>query len=113
MLGQEIGDGDGDVRTCERHDRAVSSEDFDIAVSPAELARRIRNRLSIHFDDAIHEIHDPVVEHAGPGIQAALVAPVEHQARFRHFDEERGPSRVFGTIVTMLARNDGDVGLRL
>lgn len=53
--------------------------------------RRVQNRISVHFQGAIDEVHDPVVLNSGPRVQTALGLAVEVKARIRHFHGKRGP----------------------
>src|SRR5204862_49921 len=65
--------------------------------------RRVRSRLAVDFENAGHEVDDPVVLQTGARVQAALLVPVEVQAGLSDFDDEDRPRRVLTTIVAWTA----------
>lgn len=54
-----------------------------------------------------------VCRDAGTGIQAALVSPVECQARFRDLDDQHRLHRMLAAVVAHTSPHRGDIGLRL
>src|SRR6266498_2798702 len=89
--GQEIDNADAGGTEGKRRDESLGPERLDGAIPPAEGRRGVLYRIAIHFEHAIHEIHDPVVDEPGTGVDAALVVTVEGEARFADLDDEDRP----------------------
>lgn len=66
----------------------------------------------MHFDRAVDEIHDPVVEYASGSIELGLFAAVEVETAFCHFDQQENfvGRRMVRAIILRGCPND--VGLR-
>src|SRR5207244_2354968 len=73
--GQEVRDEEASVRHGERGDGRAGLEHFDRAISPAERRGLVTDRLAVHLEDSIHQIDDPVIGNAGPGVDVFLYVP--------------------------------------
>src|SRR5882724_3088317 len=113
FLGQEIADENAGSRRGQELDGGPGVQDLLRSVAPAERRRRVRDRPSVDFQDAIDEVHDPEVLQASAGVDAALVLAVEGQARLRDLDDERGPRGMLTAVAPTRAARDRDVGLGL
>ena len=67
----------------------------------------------MHLEDAIDEVHDPVVLDSRPRVEAALVQPVECEARLRDLDHQGWTGRVRVVVIAGAAGNDDEIGLWL
>jgi hypothetical protein len=76
-------------------------------------AEPFANRITVNFDCPVHEVHDPVVIEASPGIDASLETAIQADARVGDLDDERGCRGMAGRGVASAAADDGDVRLRL
>src|SRR3989442_4316273 len=65
------------------------------------------------LESPIDEVDDPIVRHAGAGVEAALHVPVECQARLRDLHDERRPRGMGLAVVAPTAGYHGEVGLWL
>src|SRR5207245_11060406 len=79
------------------------------AVAPGKGRERVGTGIAEHFEDALDEIHDPVVGDAGPGVKAALVVPVQSQARVADLDEQHGLRGMAQYVVAKAAGHGGHV----
>src|SRR5262245_43811722 len=61
----------------------------------------------------LDEIDDPVVGDGGASVEAALLTPVEGQARLGHLHEQGRSGGVPGEIIPRLPGNHDDIGLGL
>src|SRR5213593_555300 len=113
FLRQEVADENAGSRRDQELDEGLGAQDLPRSVAPAERRRRVRDRPPVDFQDAIDEVHDPVVVQASAGVEAALVLPVEGQARLRDLDDERRPRGMLTAVAPTSAARDRDVGLWL
>src|SRR2546426_8064852 len=113
FLRQEVADENAGSRRDQELDEGLDAQDLPRSVAPAERRRRIRDGPPVDFQDAIDEVHDPVVVQASAGVEAALVLPVEGQARLRDLDDERGPRGMLTAIAPPISACDCDGGLGL
>jgi len=90
FLGQEVADENAGPWSGQELDEGLGAQDLLRSVAPAERRRRVRDRPSVDFQDAIDQVHEPVVLQASASVEAALVLPVEGQSRLRDLDDERG-----------------------
>src|ERR1700730_8331155 len=79
--GKEIEDAEPYARQCERGDGRVAHEHLDGPVAPTERRGRVRGRTAVYLEDAVNQIHDPVVGDTGAGVEAALVVAVQSEAQ--------------------------------
>jgi hypothetical protein len=73
----------------------------------------LANRLTANLNRSVHQIDDPVVVDAGPGIDASLETAIHAEARVCHLDDEGCRRRMARRSVTGAAKDDGNVRLRL
>src|SRR5262249_58365724 len=85
----------------------------DVRVAPTEIGVSVLDRLPIHLEHAVHQVHDPVVRNARPRVRAALVTPVEGQTRVGDLYDEDGLRRMVREVVTLAAGDNKDVGFGL
>jgi cytochrome c553 len=83
----------------------------DRSIAPAEGRARVGLGVAVHLERALREIHDPVVDEAGAGVEAALVLAVQSEAGVAHLDHEYGPRGVAGLVVTKTPGHHGQVRL--
>src|SRR5262245_2063916 len=88
--GKQVGDADAGTWQRQRRHGGLGAERHERSVTPAERDVRVGNRPAVHLEEAIHQVHDPVVGEAGPGIEATLVLAVQREARLAGFDHEHG-----------------------
>lgn len=74
---------------------------------------RIGDRCSVHLQDVVHQVDDPVVGHAGPGVEAGVLPAVERETGERDLDDKSRSGRMRRQVVTRRTGQDGDVGLGL
>src|SRR3989442_2593339 len=91
FLGQEVADENAGSRCGQELDEGLGAQDLLRSVAPAERRRRVRDRTSVDFQDAIDQVHDPVVLQTSASVEAALALPVEGEARLRDLDDQPGP----------------------
>src|SRR5919201_288810 len=60
-LRQQIGDADALGQGSKGRDRGIGIERFDRSVAPAPADRAVSRRLAVDFEDALHEVDDPVI----------------------------------------------------
>src|SRR5213593_2577517 len=113
FLRQEVADENAGSRRDQELDEGLGAQDLPRSVAPAERRRRVRDRPSVDSQNAIDQVHDPVVVQASAGVEAALVLPVEGQARLRDLDDERRPRGMLTAVAPTSAARDRDVGLWL
>src|SRR5713101_7986165 len=113
FLGQEVTDENAGSRCGQGLDEGLAAQDLLRSVAPAERRRRVRDRPSVDFQDAIDQVHDPVVLQTSASVEAALALPVEGEARLRDLDDERGPRGMLTAVAPTSAARDRDVGLWL
>src|SRR5256712_4231887 len=113
FLGQEVADENAGSRCGQELDERRGAQDLLRGVAPAERRRRVRDRPSVDFQNAIDQVHDPVVLQTSASVEAALVLPVEGEARLRDLDDERGPRGMLTAVAPTSAARDRDVGLWL
>src|SRR6058998_1342157 len=113
FLGQEVADENAGPWSGQELDEGLGAQDLLRSVAPAERRRRVRDRPSVDFQDAIDQVHEPVVLQASASVEAALVLPVEGQARLRDLDDERGPRGMLTAVASTSAVRDRDIGLGL
>ena len=112
-LRQQVGDADQRSRRRQRRNGPLDAQRVGRAVPPAESSSGVGHRVAVDLEGAAHEVEDPVVGQAGPSVEAALVIPVQRQARHRHLDDEHEPGGVLATVVAGRAGGDCDIGFRL
>src|SRR2546428_6846045 len=86
FLGQEVADENAGSRYLQELDGRLGAQDLLRSVAPAERRRRVRNRPSVDFYDALDEIDDPVIVQTRASVQASFVLPAESHAPIRDLD---------------------------
>src|SRR5205823_1276681 len=82
------------------------------SVPPSVGRRPVRTWIAIHLQEAIDEVHDPVVLNACPCVEATLVFAVEGETRIGHLDGKRWTCRVRLAIVGAVSRYHDQIGCR-
>src|SRR5215475_8089614 len=86
---------------------------FTVVVGPPVGGARLGLALSIDLEHTLHEVHDPVLGHAGAGVEAALVPSIERETRVRDFDEQRGSRGMSVRVVAEGSGHHADIRLGL
>src|SRR6266571_166299 len=81
------------------------------AVTESVACAAVRPGVSVHFDAAIDQIHDPVLGNAESGVQTPLGVAVVAQRAVRDLDDQQGGSGVVVTIVSNCPTDNRDIGL--
>src|SRR5262249_36480372 len=75
--GQQVGHADLRPGRDHRGDILVGLQPFTVVVGPPIGGTRLGLALSIDLEHTLHEVHDPLLVHAGAGVEAALVPAIE------------------------------------
>src|SRR6516162_6194787 len=86
LSGQQAGDLDGGGGCADRHD-LTGRQGFDAAIT-------VRAGLSVHLDDSVDEVDDPVLGYARAGVEARLLTAIERERRSGDLDDESCGARV-------------------
>jgi len=68
----------------------LGAEPHGTPVDPSIDGASVGAALAIHVEHALGKIHDPVLRHAGAGVETALVLAVEIQARLGDLTRSAG-----------------------
>src|SRR3989442_1028753 len=103
FLGQEVADAKARPRGGQKLDGGFGAQRLRRPVAPTERRRLVGDGSSVHLQDAIDEIHDPVVLEPGPGVETALVLTIDAEARLCDLDDEGGPRRMSAAVPPSVA----------
>jgi glycine/D-amino acid oxidase-like deaminating enzyme len=110
---QKVAYGHPRGRQREQRDQSPGAEPLAGSVCPPVGRARLRLGVAEHLQHAIDEIDDPVVADAAARVEARLLAAVERQAALRDLHDQDGTGGVLRAVVCPLARDHGQIGLRL
>ena len=74
---------------------------------------RVSHRLSVHLQDIVDQVDDPVVCDSSPGVETGFLPAIQREARQGHLHHELGAARVRHHVVAGPSGHDGDIRLRL
>src|SRR5882672_4745233 len=83
--GEEAVDRDRDAtsRDTKRSELVAGRQDYDLAVP-------LRRRLAMNLEDAISQVHDPVLGDRGTRIKQRFLPPIEGQRGLGDLDHQNG-----------------------
>jgi len=103
-LRQQVGHRDLTGRESEGNDGGRSRQACARLVPPSIGRRGVRPRVTVHLQDSLDQVHDPVVLDSRPRVEARLVRAIEVETRCCPPPRPRGPGCTFANRYSLTCR---------